>query len=174
MKKINFSIKEMTLVAIFASSIAVLSQISIPMPSAVPLTIQIFAIALAGYFLSVKEAILSVAVYILIGAVGMPVFSGFKGGFYVLIGPSGGFIWGFIIVAILCAIFAKGALAVPLGAFSVVICHMLGIIQYMIFSKIGFWESAMVVSLPYIAKDILLVILAYVINLKIKKQMKIV
>ena len=173
MKKINFGAREMTFVAIFSSVIAIISQISIPMPSAVPLTIQLFAVALAGYFLNFREAALSVLIYVLLGVVGIPVFSGFKGGFYVLVGPTGGFIWGFIIVAILCSVFSYSVLAIPVGIFSVLVCHALGVVQYMILSNVGFWASAISVSLPYIVKDMVLVLLAYAVNLKIKKQIKI-
>ncbi len=166
---INKKIREMTFVAIFVAVISVVSQIAIPTPTGVPITIQIFAIALAGYYLDLKRALLSILIYVLLGGIGVPVFSGFKGGFFVLIGPTGGFIWGFIIIVILCAIFSKKALAIPMGIIATIVCHAFGVLQYMIILKIDFFRSAVLVSLPYIIKDILLVIGAYYSCLKINR-----
>ena len=93
-EKKKMSAKDMAFTGMFAAVIAVLSQIAIPLPSGVPVTLQTFAVALAGYTLGMKLGGLSAIVYVLIGAVGVPVFSGFKGGLGSLTGPTGGFIWG--------------------------------------------------------------------------------
>ena len=76
--------QKMILAALFTAVIAVLSQTAIPTPFDVPLTLQTFAVALCGYTLGIKWGVASVAAYILLGAVGVPVFSGFKGGAQVL------------------------------------------------------------------------------------------
>mgnify|MGYP002517316326 CR=1 FL=1 len=115
----------MAFVSVFVAIIAVFSQIAIPMPSSVPITLQAFIIIFSGYYLGVKRASICVAIYILLGAIGVPVFASFKGGFYVLLGPTGGFIWGFLIVAVLSALFAETRLAIPMGIISVMLCHLL-------------------------------------------------
>ena len=101
--RIRNRITDMTLIAVFAALIAVCSQITIP--AAVPFTLQTFAVFIAGGMLGLKRGTLSVIIYILLGAVGVPVFSGFKGGAAVLTGPTGGYIIGFIATAALVGFF---------------------------------------------------------------------
>ena len=73
-------VQKMVMVAVFAAVMAVLSQISIPLPTGVPVTLQTFAVALCGYTLGVSMGGTALAVYLAIGAVGVPVFAGFGGG----------------------------------------------------------------------------------------------
>lgn len=97
-------ITTIVLCALFAAITAILSQIAIPMPSGVPVTLQTFAIALCGFYLCTARATVSTVVYVLLGAVGVPVFSGFKGGIASIVGPTGGFIIGFIAMAAISGI----------------------------------------------------------------------
>ncbi len=165
-------IKSIAFIAVFTAMICVVSQIAIPMPSAVPITLQILMVALAGYVLGIGRSLICVLLYVSIGALGLPVFSGFNGGIYVLVGPTGGFIWGFFAIALMCSAFANTKIAIPAGILSVLVCHFLGVLQYMLVSRVTLWASALSISLPYIIKDIVLVILSYFIALKIKKVMR--
>lgn len=76
----RISVKNIVLAGMFAAFLAVMSQVSLPMPTGVPITVQVFAVALVGVILGWKRGVLAVLVYILIGAVGVPVFANFKGG----------------------------------------------------------------------------------------------
>ena len=163
-------IKKITSIALFVAIISVFAQISIPI-SVVPITMQMFAIALCGYMLSLKSAITTVCVYILLGVVGAPVFASFNGGFHVLLNYTGGFLWGFIPLVILCALY-KNKTSIPLGILGVIICHLVGIIQYSIVSKTNIWLSFVVASLPYIIKDIILVVIAYFVARRVNKILK--
>lgn len=86
---------------------SVLSILTIPMPTGVPVTLQTFAMALCGYVLGTKRGTASTVLYILLGTVGVPVFAGMTGGPSWLAGYSGGFIWGFIFLTLFCAIGMK-------------------------------------------------------------------
>ena len=88
----RISVKNIVLAGMFAAFLAVMSQVSLPMPTGVPITVQVFAVALVGVILGWKRGVLAVLVYILIGAVGVPVFANFKGGLSVLTGLTGGYI----------------------------------------------------------------------------------
>ena len=77
MKKIRLSIKDIVLTAVFSAVLAALSQVAFPLPFGVSLTLQTFAAALCGYCLSGFLGVISVIVYIALGAVGVPVFSSF-------------------------------------------------------------------------------------------------
>lgn len=78
--------------AIGAALIAVLAQISVPI-GPVPFTLQNFAIGLIATVFRPREAVLSVGLYLLLGAIGLPVFAGGGAGFHVLVGPSAGYLW---------------------------------------------------------------------------------
>ena len=85
--------------ALFAAIIAVSAQVTVPLPTNVPITLHTFGVALCAAVGGALAGTVSTAVYVLIGAVGLPVFAGMKGGFAVLFGPTGGFLFGFIIMA---------------------------------------------------------------------------
>ena len=95
----RLSTRDMCFIAFFAAIIAICAQISFPLPSGVPLTLQTFAVLLAGIVLGPKKGALAVIVYILLGAAGIPVFTQFRGGINVIAGPTGGFILSFPIMA---------------------------------------------------------------------------
>ena len=102
----NHSVSTETLIltGMMTAVTAVLSQIQFPLPSGIPVTLQTFSVALAAYVLGWKMGTASVAVYILLGAVGVPVFAGFSGGISVIAGLTGGYIWGFLIMALFCGL----------------------------------------------------------------------
>lgn len=85
----------MILTALFAAITGILAQVTIPLPL-VPITGQTLAIGLAATILGSTYGTVSILLYIFMGAVGIPVFTAFSGGFSVIVGPTGGFIIGFI------------------------------------------------------------------------------
>lgn len=96
--KSQTKVQSMVYIAVFAVLIAVCSWISIP--TLIPFTLQTFAVTLAAGVLGGKRGTLAVLVYILLGAVGVPVFAGFAGGLGILLGTTGGYIVGFIFTAL--------------------------------------------------------------------------
>lgn len=173
-KKIQ--VRDMVQIAMFAAITAVLSQIAIPMPSGVPITLQTLAVALCGYMCGSKKGAAALAVYVLLGAVGVPVFSNFKGGLSSLAGPTGGFIWGFIIMAFLCGLgieTKKKWLAALLGVAGLLVCHICGTAQFALIKDGGFFSSAVLVSVPYLLKDIISVAAALAAAAVIRHRVKI-
>ncbi|MBD5522710.1 MAG: biotin transporter BioY [Lachnospiraceae bacterium] len=173
-KETKISTKEIVCVGMFAAVLAVLSQIAIPMPSGVPITLQTFAIALTGVVLAWKLGVTSTLVYILLGAVGVPVFSGFSGGLHVLVNYTGGFIWGFIVLAFLSGVgitLKNKFLGVLLGFVGLAICHLFGSLQFMVVMKMSFLESFLLASAPYLIKDAISVILAFAVGLQIRSRL---
>ena len=164
-------IREITYVSLSVAIMAVLSQIAIPI-GAVPLTVQTFVIALIGYFLGAKNGVVAVAVYILLGLVGVPVFASFQGGFQVLIGYTGGFILGYLPFVCLCGVKAGRVASIALGIAGLLVCHLAGTVQYMLLSELSFWTALVVVSLPYLIKDIALVVAARFVSETMKKRLK--
>lgn len=152
------------LVGVFAAVLAVLAQISIPMPTGVPVTMQTFAVALCGYALGWKRGLLATAVYVALGLIGLPVFAGFSAGVGAVAGVTGGYIWGFIVMAGICGFGMQmkhrwGALL--FGGLGLVACHLLGVIQFAVISGMRPLEAFLVASAPYLIKDVISVVVAY-------------
>lgn len=101
----SFTVRELVLSAFFAALTAVCSWISIP--AAVPFTLQTFAVFLTLLLLPARPGILAIAVYLLLGTAGLPVFSGFRGGPSVLFGPTGGYLTGFLLTGLVALVFEK-------------------------------------------------------------------
>jgi len=143
-----------TLTAVYA----VIAQIIIPF-SAVPLTLQCFAISLGAFVFGWRISFASVLIYICLGAVGLPVFSGFRGGADALLGPTGGFIWGFVILGLACGAFNKRKRAVLFGfsCLGLAACHLLGVLQFSFVTGSALSASFLSASAPYVIKDALLI-----------------
>lgn len=179
-KKLNFLIQA----AIFASITAILAQLSVPMPSGVPITLQTFAIALCGFFLGPFKSLLSVVLYLIMGAIGLPVFSNLHGGMGYLLGATGGFLFGFLPMALLCGVGglfqiekirkASGILkitaALLLATIGLATCHLAGALHFANFTKKEFTEVLPLVSYPFLIKDTLSIVSAYFLSLSIRNR----
>lgn len=173
MKKRTVNIKKTTISALFTAIIAVVAQISFMTPLGIPVTFQVFGVALCGYTLGIKAGLASTAAYIALGAVGLPIFSGFRGGFQHLFGATGGFIFGFLILSALCSLSSScnnKYIKVLLGIIGLILCHIVGVLQFSFVTACGVWEAFVTTSLPFIIKDLLLVFSAAFISKRIKKN----
>lgn len=167
----NNKLKNMVLSAVFVALIATMSQVSVPLPMGVSLTLQTFAVALCGYSLPFGFSTVTVIVYILLGLIGIPVFANFGAGPTVLFGFSGGFIFGFIPFVFLCSLsqklFTGGAFRIAFGVTGLFVCHICGVVGFSVLSGSGFFQSLAIVSLPFIIKDIISVVIAYFVSRKL-------
>lgn len=170
----RYSTVKLILSALCTAIIAVLAQISIPMPFGVPISLQTFAVALCGYFLGWKYGLISIACYLLLGVIGLPVFTGLKGGIGILMGVTGGFLVGFVIMVTCCGLGLKrkAVVSILFGVIGLLLCHALGVIWFAYVSSNALWTSLMAVSVPYLPKDILSVIGAYYLSGIIKKALQ--
>ena len=100
-------IRHLAYAAEFAALIGLASFFVIPI-GPVPITLQVLLIAFAGLFLGSRTAVLAVALYLLAGLVGLPIFAGGKAGLGVLLGPSGGYLVGFLFLACIAGLARKG------------------------------------------------------------------
>ena len=156
MSNTNVKTKNLVVSAMFAAVIAVCSQIAFVTPTGVPFTLQTFAVCLCGYSIGKKRSFFALAAYILLGTVGLPIFSSFSGGLGVLVGKTGGFIFGFIPLAFLCA-FSAGlkniVFKILLGILGIAVCHAMGVLQFAFVANTGIGASFVLVSFPYLIKD---------------------
>lgn len=175
MKIIKPNLKKTAVSALFCAVICIISQISVMTPFGIPLTLQTFAISLCGYTLGAYYGTASVLTYIILGAAGLPVFSAFQGGAQMLFGPTGGFIWGFILLSLFCGFSAnipKTLLKILFASLGLVLCHLTGVLQFKFVSGNTFITAFLLSSLPYLLKDIISLVLAFYIAKQLKKKAK--
>ena len=171
MQKRNDSTRPMALCALFCAIIMVCAFISIPV-FAVPITLQLFGIYIALYLLGGRLATVSVALYVVLGAIGLPVFSGFSGGLGRLFDATGGFIFGFLVICITfwlvtTMIKDKRVAKITATAISIASFYLIGSIWYSIvylggISHLG--VAFITVVLPFVIPDLIKIILAYIIS----------
>lgn len=175
----NKKAKDISLIALFSAIIVICSLVTIP--SVIPFTLQTFAIFLCLNILGAKKGIISILVYIFLGVVGLPVFSGFNGGIGALLNVTGGYIIGFIFSALafwlITFVFNKksGEKINLIASFSgLIVCYISGTLWYVLFfvkngDTISFISAFTICVLPFIIPDILKILLASSISKKIRK-----
>ena len=167
----KFDIKELTIVSLCAALMAVFSQIAIPLPSGVPITLQPFAVVLIGVILEQKLGTISLLIFLLLGAIGLPVYANFSAGLSALIGPTGGFLSGFLFMVFIIGLFAKSKSKklIFIGAYlGLFLDYVIGVLQLSIVLNVSIPEALAIGCYPYIIKDLLLTAVAVIIGLKIK------
>ena len=162
----------------FTAVIAIMAQISIPMPLGVPMTMQTFAITLASVVLGAKLSALSSLVYILLGAVGVPVLANFSGGFAKFIGPTGGFLISFPIMAFIIGYGVehkdkfKGFFVICL-ILGTVVNYVIGVAMFCVLTQSTVMAGLSACVIPFIPTAIIKAILASIIGFTIRKRMKV-
>lgn len=177
----NSKVLDMVLVSVFAVLIALCSWITIPM--AVPFTMQTFGVFCALGVLGGKRGTLSVIIYILLGAVGLPVFSGFKGGVSALFGVTGGYIAGFVFTALsywlITKIFgAKKIVEIIAMAIGLILCYAFGTVWFvLVYSKtngaIGVLQALSMCVFPFIIPDAAKIALAVFVSSAVREKLRI-
>lgn len=174
--------RDICYIAVFTAIIAIVSQISIPMPAGVPMTMQTFIIPLAAIVLGTKKGTISTVVYVLLGLVGAPVFAGFVGGVEIVFGMTGGFIISFPILALCTGIgyelatrigkdkskgrfYAILTMGVIVGT---VINYVFGTVWFSAMTKNSFAYSFAVCVVPFILTTILKIVFVVILGPMLK------
>ena len=172
----NTLTRQLVLAALFAALTAVCSQIQIPLPM-IPINLALFAVHLCGALLGAKWGALSMAVYALLGAVGVPVFAGFGSGPAVLFGKTGGYILGYILCAAIVGLlsrrlgftFPKLCLSMVIG---VAVCYVFGTAWFMVISGLNLATSLSYCVLPFLPGDAVKILLAAFLALRLRKPLQ--
>lgn len=164
-------------IGIFAVIMAICSWISIPM--AVPFTLQTFGVFVAVSVLGGKRGTMAVLVYILLGALGIPVFAGFSGGIGVILGSTGGYIVGFLASALVMWgierwLGRKPVVQIISMVIGLVVCYAVGTVWFMVvYAKTAGAVGLMTVLgwcvIPFIIPDLVKIALAFVVSKRVKK-----
>ena len=179
-KKGKIKTADMVYVAIGAALIAICSWISVPMT--VPFTLQTFAVFFVLMALGGERGTIATVVYVIMGAVGLPVFSGFKGGLGVLLGNTGGYIIGFIVMGLIYIVITKifagkiipsvAALIIGLAA-----CYAFGTAWFMFVyirgtGPVGIMTVLSWCVFPFIIPDIVKMALAVVVSRRVRGMLR--
>ena len=169
----RITIHQMTLVSLFAALTAVGAFISIPI-GLVPISLQNLFTLLAGMVLGSKLGALSQLIYVLLGTVGLPIFSGYRGGPGVLVGPTGGFLIGFILSAYVIGKLTEKLTNIKIwsyfaiGLLGVFVIYLTGVAQLVFITGIGMREALMAGVFPFLPGDSLKLIVASFLAVRLK------
>ena len=169
----------MARVALMAALTAVMAQITVPIPP-VPFTLQVFAVALSGLLLGVRYGALSQGVYLLLGAIGLPVFAGFRGGLGVLVGPTGGYLLSYPVAAAIAGLAAatmarasRGravATGTAFGLLALVVIYAVGATWLAVQSGLTPGAALAAGVLPFVPFDVVKVVLAALLAAAVAPQ----
>ncbi len=182
-KRTNKALLDIVYIAFFTALIAVCSQICIPTPPNIPpVTLQTFAIFLAGGLLGWKRGTLSVVIYILLGIIGVPVFAQFSSGLGVLLGMTGGYIIGFVLTTfftgLLCEKLGKKIWVLIVSMIGgLLLCYIFGTVWFMVVygqqvGPIGIWGALTLCVFPFLLFDAGKIVVATILVNRLDKVIK--
>lgn len=166
--------------ALLAAILCILSPLAIPI-GPIPITLGVFAVMLTGVLLDWKRACAAVGAYLLLGLIGLPVFSGGKSGFGTIIGPTGGYLWSYLFMAVIIARMGgrpRERYASELGfallgcAVSLVVCYLLGTLQFTLVARCDWSHALSVCVYPFIPFDMLKGAVASLLGVQIRRRLR--
>lgn len=165
----------MVMAALFTALLAVFSQVSVPMVP-VPLNLGLLAVYLCALALSPRWALISVGLFLLMGAAGLPVFAGFRGGPAALFGPTGGYLLGYVFAAGLIAVLRDKAdtLAgrIAVLALGLLACYIPGTLWLMLLTGRTAAEALPLAVYPFLPGDAVKIIAAAVAGPRLREALR--
>lgn len=167
--------RDMAMTAAGAAVIAVSAWISIP--ASIPFTMQTFAVCAVSGILGKRRSTAAVLVYIMLGTFGLPAFSGFRGGFGVLLGITGGYITGFVPCALIVGASEKREQSAPrlylTMAVGLLACYALGTVWFVVIGgNVSVWAAISACVLPYLLPDAIKLALACFVVMRLRPYIR--
>lgn len=169
----KLSTKNIITYSLFAALTAVFSQISIPLQfTPVPINLATLSVLMSGALLGSRGGALSQIVYVLLGTIGIPVFAQLTGGIGILLGPTGGYIIGYILAAFVTGIIVEKTkhniffylIAMTIG---IITCYTVGTMWFMFITKTDLIKSLSMCVIPFIIGDVLKIFTASFLTLRL-------
>lgn len=167
----------MTLMGLMTAVICVIAPFSLNIPlSPVPISLGTLAIYFVVTVLGMKRGTASTMIYLLLGLVGIPVFSNFTGGIGKLFGPTGGYLIGYLFLAVICGFFADKWLGNHILRFSgmllgTAVCYLFGTVWLAHQSSMTFFQALFTAVVPFLPGDVLKLILAMIAGHHVRKRL---
>lgn len=176
MKEKKLSIQQIAVIGVMTAVICILAPFSIPI-GVVPISFTNLAVYIALYVLGVKKGTISYVIYLLIGLVGVPVFSSFTSGPGKLFGPTGGYLIGFIFMAVIAGIFIdrftdKMYLCFAGMVLGTLVCYLLGTAWLAYEASMSFKQALAAGVIPFIPGDLAKIVIAMLIGPQIRKALR--
>ena len=170
-----FSVRTMSFCAVSSAVMCILGPMSIPIGT-VPVSFTNLVIYASLFVIGKKRTVLSVAVYLLLGIFGLPVFSGYSGGFGKLMGPTGGYLIGFVLLAFIGGVFIEKSNGSSIISFAglvlgTAVSYFFGTAWFVCLMNCTWSYAFAVCVLPFIAVDIVKIILALSVGPKIRRRL---
>ena len=177
MKKTAISLRGMIYASLFGAGTAAGAYIIIPLPP-VPITLQTLFLGLAGALLGSRLGALSQVIYLLIGIIGLPVFAGGKAGLGVLLGPTGGYLFGFVagawVIGALVNLKRTPGFAWTVAALAAgtIVIYLFGVAQLSLVAKLSLHKAIAVGVLPFLIGDVMKILATAFVVQKIKPRFR--
>ena len=176
MKTKKLTTYQMAVTALMAAVLCVLGPLTVPI-GAVPISLANFVICLTVWLLGAKFGTLSVVVYLLIGLIGVPVFSGYGAGIAKLAGPTGGYLVGYLLLAFIGGLFIEKSKGQPVvSAIGLVLgdaaCYVLGTAWFVYQMQCELGYALSVCVYPFIALDLAKIVVSCVVGALLRKRLE--
>ena len=174
----RWNVRYLALVGLMAAVIGVFGPLVLPLPfSPVPISLASFAVYFSAYVLGKRRGTLSCMIYLFIGLMGVPVFSGFSAGPGKLLGPTGGYLIGYLFMAWLCGLFAekwphKALLQFVGMVLGTLACYVLGTIWLSFQADLSFQAALAAGVLPFIPGDLVKIIISMIVGKQIRRRLQ--
>lgn len=179
-EKKGFTTQDITYIGLFTVLIAICSWISIP--TTVPFTLQTLGVFLTIGLLGGKRGTISIIIYIVLGAVGLPLFAGFSGGVGIIMGNTGGYILGFLFTCLIMwaieKLFGNSYLTLAVSmVIGLIVCYAVGTLWFITVytqntGSIGVISVLGLCVFPFIIPDLIKIIVALYLTKRLKKVIK--
>lgn len=165
-------LRSMTRCALFAALCAVCAWLAVPLGD-IAVTMQTFAMLLTLGVLGGRLGTVTLLVYLCLGATGLPVFSGFQGGLAVLLGPTGGYLWGFPVAGLIYLLLEKRLPPWLNMAVGMLVCYLFGTVwYYFAYTETGLWVVILKCVVPYLIPDTVKLLLAADLTQRLRSLLK--
>lgn len=165
-------IRKMTRCAMLTALLAVCAWISVSVGDNA-VSLQTFAVFLTLGLLGGRLGTVTVLAYLLLGAVGVPVFTGFRGGIGALLGPTGGYLWGFLVACLMYWLLENRLPRWLNMAFGMLCCYACGTLwYYFAYAEVTLWPVILTCVIPYIVPDVIKIILALTISDRLRELLR--
>lgn len=176
METTKFSVREMALIAVMTAVMCILGPMSVPI-GVIPISLTNLVIYIAVYILGCRRGTISFLVYLLIGTAGVPVFSAYSGGVAKLLGPTGGYLIGFIFVALITGFFVDRFDGKVIPSFagmllSTILLYGFGTAWLAYQAGMTYPAALAAGVIPFIVPDIIKMIIAVVIGPQIRRRLQ--
>lgn len=169
--------KTIAIIGVMTAVICIMGPLALTLPvSPVPISLGTLAIYFTPYVLGMKRGMISCCVYLLIGLVGLPVFTGFSSGPAKLLGPTGGYLIGYIFMALICGFVIDRTNKIPVCFFGMLLAtavlYLFGTVWLAYQASMTFREALMAGVIPFIPGDLAKIVIAMFVGPQIKKRLK--